>query len=112
MSAFRRVARGRTGSDADRARCACKRGSRIGKIFADGAEVEFLSDQPGKQPLVFHISKLALHNLAEGQPLLYHASIQLPLPPADVYVQGKLSAGAAWSGGNDRHVRDRLMWST
>ncbi len=63
----------------------------IGKIFADGAEVEFLPDQPGKQPLVYHISKLALHNLAEGQPLLYHASIQLPLPPADVYVQGKLS---------------------
>ena len=66
-------------------------GITIGKIFADGAEVEFLSDQPGKQPLVFHISKLALHNLAEGEPLLYHASIQLPLPPADVYVQGKFS---------------------
>ena len=66
-------------------------GITIGKIFADGAEVEFLSDQPGKQPLVFHISKLALHDLAEGQPLLYHASIELPLPPADVYVQGKLT---------------------
>jgi hypothetical protein len=67
-------------------------GISIGKIFADGAEVEFLSDQPGKQPLVFHISKLALHDLAEGQPLLYHASVQLPVPPADVYVQGKLTA--------------------
>jgi hypothetical protein len=66
-------------------------GITIGKIFADGAEVEFLPDQPGKQPLVFHISKLALHDLAQGQPLLYHASIQLPLPPADVYVQGKFT---------------------
>lgn len=66
-------------------------GVTIGKIFADGAEVEFLSDQPGKQPLVFHISKLALHNLAAGEPLLYHASIRLPLPPADVYVEGKLN---------------------
>lgn len=66
-------------------------GITIGKIFADGAEVEFLSDQPGKQPLVFHISKLALHNLAAGEPLLYHASIRLPLPPADVYVEGKFN---------------------
>jgi len=66
-------------------------GITIGKIFADGAEVEFLSDQPGKQSLVYHISKLALHNLAEGEPLLYHASIRLPVPPADVYVQGKFS---------------------
>lgn len=66
-------------------------GLTIGKIFADGAEVEFLTDQPGQQPLVFHIPKLALHNLAEGQPLLYHASIFLPLPPAEVYVQGKFS---------------------
>jgi hypothetical protein len=66
-------------------------GLTIGKIIADGAQVEFLSDQPGKQSLVFHISKLGLHNLAEGQPLLYHASIQLPLPPADVYVEGKFS---------------------
>lgn len=66
-------------------------GITIGKIFADGAEVEFLSDQPGKPSTVYYISKLALHNLAEGEPLLYHASIQLPLPPADVYVQGKLN---------------------
>jgi hypothetical protein len=66
-------------------------GLTIGKIFADGAEVEFLTDQPGKQPLVFRIPKLALHNLAEGQPLLYHASIDLPVPPAEVYVQGKFS---------------------
>ena len=66
-------------------------GITIGKFFADGAEVEFLSDQPGKQSMVYHISKLALHNLAAGEPLLYHASVQLPEPPADVYVEGKLS---------------------
>ena len=66
-------------------------GLTIGKIIADGAQVEFLPDQPGKPSLVFHISKLGLHNLAEGQPLLYHASIDLPLPPAEVYVEGKLN---------------------
>ena len=66
-------------------------GVTIGKVIADGAEVEFLPDKPGKQPLVYRIPKLALHNLAQGQPLLYHATIFLPLPPAEVYVEGKFS---------------------
>jgi hypothetical protein len=64
-------------------------GLTIGRIIADGAEVEFLSAQPGKAPLVFQMPKLALHDLAAGQPLLYQASIRLPLPPADVDLQGK-----------------------
>jgi len=64
-------------------------GITIGKIIADGAEVEFLTDAPGKQALAYRIPNLALHNLAEGQPLLYHASVYLPLPPAEVYVEGK-----------------------
>lgn len=64
-------------------------GLTIGKLIADGAEVEFLSDQSGRAPLVFQIPKLALHDLAAGQPLLYHARIHLPLPPADVDVRGK-----------------------
>ena len=66
-------------------------GVTVGKLIADGAEVEFLPDKPGKQPLVYRIPKLALHNLAQGQPLLYHATIFLPLPPAEIYVEGKFS---------------------
>jgi len=66
-------------------------GVTIGKIIADGAEVEFLPDKAGKQPLVYRIPKLALHNLVQGQPLLYRATIFLPLPPAEIFVEGKFS---------------------
>jgi hypothetical protein len=77
-------------------------GLTIGKIVADNAEIEFPASDEDGQALVFRIPKLALHDLAGNQPLSYRATVQLPLPPAEVEIAGEFGPWQAGRGGESR----------
>jgi len=64
-------------------------GVTIGHLLANGAEIDFPAAQPGQTPLVFRIPKLELTDVADGQPLKFQATVQLPRPAAQVDVSGK-----------------------
>ncbi|HUI84268.1 MAG TPA: AsmA-like C-terminal region-containing protein [Candidatus Binatia bacterium] len=72
-------------------------GLTIGQIIADGVAVEFAPTEQRKQPLVFRVPKLGLHDVADSRPLAFQATVQLPYPPADVGVVGKFGP---WQPGN------------
>ena len=44
-------------------------GLTIGKIVADGADIEFMPTVDRKRPFIFRMPKLIVHDLAEGKPL-------------------------------------------
>jgi hypothetical protein len=69
----------------------------IGKLIADGAEVEFPSDEKGGQSLVFRIPKIVVHEVSETNPLQFEATVVLPKPEAEVDVQGKFGP---WQSGH------------
>jgi len=73
-----------------------KTGLSIGQLVADGAEIEFPSQQPGKAPLVFRIPKLDLYDVADSRPLNFQTTVQLPEPPAEVEVAGQFGP---WQSG-------------
>ena len=74
-------------------------GLTIGKIFADGAQIEFAPTAERKQALIYRIPKLVVHDLAEGKPLSFEGTVQVPQPPAEVDVSGKFAAWHAGHGG-------------
>lgn len=72
-------------------------GCTIGNLIADGAEVD-VQRGAGEQPFAFHIQKLTLRDLKDNQPLSFQASVQLPIPPAQVDVAGKFGP---WQSGKE-----------
>jgi len=77
-------------------------GLTIGEIIADGAEIAFPAQQKGEEPLVFRIPKLALHDVADTQPLRFETTVQLPKPVAEVEVTGKFGP---WRAGQTAQTR-------
>ncbi len=71
-------------------------GLSIGQLVADGAQIEFPAQQPGKSALVLRVPKLVLHDVADSQPLNFQTTVQLPEPPAEVEVAGKFGP---WKSG-------------
>ncbi len=63
-------------------------GVSIGKLVADGAEVEFPAEQPNQAPVVFRIPKLVVHDIGNQEPLRFKLTMVLPQPSAQVTVVG------------------------
>jgi hypothetical protein len=72
-------------------------GVTIGEIIADGSVVEFAVNERRKQPVVFEIANLSLHDVADNRPLLFEARVRNPKPPGDIQVKGSLGP---WKSGD------------
>ena len=64
----------------------------IGKIIADGAQVEIDSQTPEQKPLLFLVQKLAIDSISPGRPLSFRAVVK-PEPPGDVSFSGQFGRG-------------------
>jgi len=61
----------------------------IDEIIADGAVVEFASDEPGTEPLKFEIHKLTLNSVADDRPMSFHAALLNATPPGEIRADGQ-----------------------
>jgi hypothetical protein len=61
----------------------------IGDITADNSVLDFSSGEPGAKPLRFEIHKLTLNDVADGQPMAFHAELTNPLPPGEIRAEGE-----------------------
>ncbi len=77
-------------------------GLTIGKIVADGADIELMPTPERKQPLFFRIPKLFVHDLAEGKPLRFKGTLQIPQPAAEVEATGEFGPWKAGHGGESK----------
>jgi hypothetical protein len=75
-------------------------GVSIGQLIADGAEVEFPAQRRGEQSTVFQVPKLVLHQIADGNPLQFEATVRLPHPSAEVDVKGTFGPWRSGHGGD------------
>jgi hypothetical protein len=77
-------------------------GLTIGKIIADGATIELAPTAERKQALIFRIPKLVVHDLEDGKPLQFQASVQVPEPPMDLDAEGEFGPWNAGHGGESK----------
>lgn len=61
----------------------------IDEITADGAVVEFASDEPGTEPLKFEIHQLTLNSVADDRPMSFHAALLNAKPPGEIRADGQ-----------------------
>jgi len=61
----------------------------IGEIKADGAVVEFSSDDTGAKPLRFDIHTLTLNDAGDDRKMAFHAELSNPLPPGEIRAEGE-----------------------
>jgi hypothetical protein len=61
----------------------------IGEIIAEGAVVEFASDEHRTEPLKFDIHRLTLDSVADDRPMSFHASLLNPEPPGEIQTDGQ-----------------------
>jgi hypothetical protein len=61
----------------------------VDEINADGAVVEFASDEPGTEPLKFEIHKLTLNSVADDRPMSFHAALLNAKPPGEILADGQ-----------------------
>jgi len=61
----------------------------IDEITADGAVVEFASDEPGTAPLKFEIHTLTLNSVADDRPMSFHAALLNAKPPGEIRTDGQ-----------------------
>jgi AsmA-like C-terminal region len=62
----------------------------IGEIRADGAELEFLSSQRGKEPFKLKIQRLVLDHLGENRPIDFRAALLNTEPPGEIHSTGQI----------------------
>ena len=77
-------------------------GLTIGKIVADGAEIEFLPTPERKESLIYRIPKLMVQDLANGKPLRFTGTLQIPYPAAEVETTGEFWPWKAGHGGESK----------
>ncbi len=77
-------------------------GFTVGKVIADGAVIEFAPTAERKQALIFRIPKLVVHDLQDGKPLSFQASLQVPQPPIDLEAEGEFGPWNAGHGGESK----------
>ena len=77
-------------------------GLSIGKIIADGAVIEFAPTAERKQPLIVRIPRLVVHDVADGKPLPFQATLQIPEPPIGLDVEGEFGPWQAGHGGESK----------
>jgi hypothetical protein len=61
----------------------------IDEIIADGAVVEFASDEPGTESLKYAIHKLTLNSVADDRPMSFHVILQNAKPPGEIRTDGQ-----------------------
>ena len=61
----------------------------VDEIVADDAELDMLLKEPSKQPRVFHIRHLMLHDAGLGQGMSYYATLSNPLPAGEIECRGQ-----------------------
>ncbi len=61
----------------------------IDRVDADGATLEILPRQAGKEPLLFELYKLQLHSAGLGQPMTYSAQLRNAKPPGLIDTSGQ-----------------------
>jgi hypothetical protein len=61
----------------------------IEEINADGAVVEFASDEAGARPLKFEIHTLTLNGAGHEREMTFHAALRNPTPPGDIRTDGR-----------------------
>jgi AsmA-like C-terminal region len=62
----------------------------IGEITTDGALLEFISKEPGKEPFRLKIDELKLDNVGESGPVGFHAVLRNTVPPGEVRSDGQI----------------------
>lgn len=77
-------------------------GLTIGKVIADGAEIELAPTAERKQAWIFRIPKLIVHDLEDGKPLQFQARLQAPQPPFDLEAEGEFGPWSAGHGGESK----------
>ena len=77
-------------------------GLTIGQIVADGAAIEFPPNAGRAQKLIFRLPKLTVHDLANGKPLAFQATLQVPQPPIELDVSGNFGPWQAGRGGSSK----------
>jgi len=75
----------------------------IGEIVVAGSSVEYVSDDPHGEPLVFDVHEGQLTNVEWGSPIIYRLKFHNPQPPGELSVTGKFGA---WTDG---HPEDTPM---
>ena len=66
----------------------------VDEIIANGALVEFASEEEHKKPVVFDVHEGLLNNVRWGQPIQYRLKFHNPDPPGEISVSGKFGAWA------------------
>ena len=77
-------------------------GLTIGKVVADGAQIEFLPTPERNKSLIYRIPKLVVHDLADGKPLHFQGTLQIPQPAAEVAATGEIWPWKAGHGGESK----------
>lgn len=60
----------------------------IDEVIADGARLETIPSKPGKQPLVWEIKKLTLHDSGPEHPMSFIATLNNAQPPGEIQSSG------------------------
>ena len=68
----------------------------VEEVVANGAVVEFASNDPQKKPLRFDVQEAHLHDLRWGSPIAYELKFHNPEPPGEIATHGKFGA---WTTG-------------
>jgi len=61
----------------------------IGEITADGAVLEFISDQPVEERFTLGIDQLTLDHVGESDPVTFHARFKNTEPPGEIRSDGR-----------------------
>jgi hypothetical protein len=61
----------------------------IREVVADGTVLQILPKKEGREPLLFEISKLALHSAGTISPMKFEATLVNAKPPGDIYSTGE-----------------------
>jgi hypothetical protein len=60
----------------------------IDEVIADGTRLETIPDKPSKEPLVWEISQLTLHDSGPDRPMSFRATLTDAKPPGEIHTQG------------------------
>ncbi len=61
----------------------------IGEITADGAVLEFISEQPAEDRFTLRIDRLTLDHVGESDPITFHARFNNTEPPGEIRSDGR-----------------------
>lgn len=78
----------------------------VDELVANGAKVEFASDDPQQHPLVFDVHEALLRSVRWGSPIRYRLKFHNPNPPGEISTEGDFGPWA------DGHPQDTRMSGT